>query len=262
VNGHPPLDTHRLSEHARANRTYWNEESDAYQERNGPMLKASSGLGWGVWQIPEAQLQVLGNVRDKDVLELGCGAAQWSIALSQLGARPVGLDISEQQLAHARRLMEEAGVDFPLLHASAEEVPLPDASFDIIFCDWGATSFCDPYLYMREVERLLRPAGIFAFSGSTPFCELCWKPPMEIQGDRLLRDYFDLHRIDWEDGTAEFMLTYGDWVRLFRRHSFEVEDLIELRPAADAVSTYVTDEEREWCRRWPREQIWKVRKKA
>ena len=85
---------------------------------------------------------------------------------------------------------------------------------------------------------------------------------MEIQGDRLLRDYFDLHRIDWEDGTAEFMLTYGDWVRLFRRHSFEVEDLIELRPAADAVSTYVTDEEREWCRRWPREQIWKVRKKA
>ena len=167
MNGHPPLDTHRLSEHARANRTYWNEESDAYQERNGPMLKASSGLGWGVWQIPEAQLQVLGNVRDKDVLELGCGAAQWSIALSQLGARPVGLDISEQQLAHARRLMEEAGVDFPLLHASAEEVPLPDASFDIIFCDWGATSFCDPYLYMREVERLLRPAGIFAFSGST-----------------------------------------------------------------------------------------------
>lgn len=262
MTNHPPLDPARLSGHARANRDYWNQESNAYQERNGPMLAASGGLGWGVWQIPEAELQVLGDVAGKDMLELGCGAAQWSIALARAGARPVGLDVSEQQLSHARRLMAQAGVAFPLLHASAEDVPLPDASFDIVFCDWGATSFCDPHLYMPEVSRLLRVGGLFAFSGSTPICEMCWQPPMELQGDRLLRDYFGMHQIDWEDGTAEFMLPYGEWIRLFRRNGFEVEDLIELQPAADAVSTYVDDEERAWCRRWPREQIWKVRKRG
>ncbi|TMC92230.1 MAG: class I SAM-dependent methyltransferase, partial [Chloroflexi bacterium] len=79
------------------------------------------------------------------MLELGCGAARWSIALAKLGARPVGLDLSSQQLQHARRLMQEAGVEFPLIEASAEEVPLPDTSFDIVFCDWGAMTFCDPY---------------------------------------------------------------------------------------------------------------------
>ena len=61
-------------------------------------------MAWGVWQIPEAELHVLGDVDGRDILELGCGAAQWSIALAQAGARPVGLDLSDRQLEHARRL--------------------------------------------------------------------------------------------------------------------------------------------------------------
>ncbi|HTD37568.1 MAG TPA: class I SAM-dependent methyltransferase, partial [Candidatus Limnocylindrales bacterium] len=97
-----------------------------------------------MWSIPESELNVLGDVRGKDVLELGCGAAQWSIALAGLGARCVGLDNSARQLEHARRAMAAAGVDFPLVHASVENVPLPDASFDVVFCDHGAMTFADP----------------------------------------------------------------------------------------------------------------------
>src|SRR6202011_4439836 len=111
---------------------------------------------------------VLGEVRGKDVLELGCGAAQWSIALALLGARCVGLDNSERQLAHARRLMSEAGVTFPLVHASAEDVPLPAASFDVVFCDHGAMSFADPERTVPEAARLLRPGGLFAFNAESP----------------------------------------------------------------------------------------------
>ena len=118
------------------------------------MLAKSGGMAWGVWQIPEAELRVLGDVRDRDILEFGCGAAQWSIALAQAGARPVGLDLSERQLEHARTLMARAGVDFPLVHASAEAVPLPDASFDIVFCDHGAMTFADP-----RTGRCPRPRG-------------------------------------------------------------------------------------------------------
>jgi SAM-dependent methyltransferase len=57
----------------------------------------------------------------KDILELGCGAARWSTELARMGARPVGLDNSARQLEHARGLMTGAGVEFPLVHASAEE---------------------------------------------------------------------------------------------------------------------------------------------
>jgi SAM-dependent methyltransferase len=245
--------------HAARNRAAWNATSDAYQDRNGPYLAAGGGMAWGVWQIPEAELQVLGEVRDKDTLELGCGAAQWSIALARAGARPVGLDLSEGQLEHARRLIADAGVDVPLVHASAESIPFPDASFDIVFCDYGAMTFADPYLTVPEVARVLRPGGLFAFSHASPIRMISWALDAERASDRLVYDYFGMHAFD--DGeTIDFNLPYGEWIRLFRRHGFTVEDLIEPRPAADAVSTYRDELEREWSRRWPAESIWRLRR--
>jgi hypothetical protein len=49
--------------------------------------------------------------------------------------------------------------------------------------------------------------------------------------DRLLRDFFGMHRFEWpDDQSVEFHLGYGDMIRLLRRCGFEVEDLIEVRP--------------------------------
>jgi SAM-dependent methyltransferase len=248
-----------LTAHAHRNRTAWNATSDQYQEQHGPQLAASAGLAWGVWQIPEAELQVLGDIRDKDMLELGCGAAQWSIALARAGARPVALDLSERQLEHARSGMQAAGVDFPLIHASAASVPLPDATFDIVFCDYGAMTFADPYLTVPEVARLLRPGGLFAFSHASPIRMIAWPLDAKRAGERLVYDYFGMH--DFDDGeTTDFNLPYGEWIRLFRRCGLTIEDLIEPRPAADAVSTYRDEQEREWSRRWPAESIWRLRR--
>lgn len=84
-----------------------------------------------MWEIAEDELQILGDVSVKDVLELGCGAAQWSILLAERGARPVGLDNSDRQLEHARAAVEAAGLDVPLVRASAEDMPLPDESFGL-----------------------------------------------------------------------------------------------------------------------------------
>jgi SAM-dependent methyltransferase len=257
----PDLNPDSLSAHAAANREKWNSDSDTYQSDHGAQLAASGGLAWGVWQIPEARLCVLGEVGGRDILELGCGAAQWSIALSKQGARPVGLDISERQLDHARRLMREARVDFPLVHASAEAVPLRDRSFDIVFCDYGAMTFADPYLSVPEVARLLRPGGLFAFCGATPVIEMCYPEDSDHPGDRLLNEYFGMWSLLYE-GYTEFMLPHGAWIRLFRAHGFAVEDLIELRPGPDDKSSYRDDKDREWYRRWPGEQIWKVRREG
>lgn len=254
-----PTSPGSLTVHAGRNRAAWNATSDEYQERNGPHLAAGGGMAWGVWQIPETELRVLGDVRGKAILELGCGAAQWSIALARAGAQPVGLDLSERQLAHARTLMTEAGVEFPLVHASAESIPFPDASFDIVFCDYGAMTFADPYLTVPEVARVLRPGGLFAFSHATPIRMMAWPVDAERAGDRLVYDYFGMHAFD--DGeTIDFNLPYGEWIRLFRRHGFAIEDLIEPRPAADAVSSYRDEREREWSRRWPAESIWRLRR--
>jgi SAM-dependent methyltransferase len=248
-----------LTDHEAQNRASWNADSDDYQARHGEQLAASTGLAWGVMQIPEAELHVLGDVAGKDILELGCGAAQWSIALARLGARPVGIDLSERQLEHARRLMAEAGLDFPLIHGSAEHVPLPDASFDIVFCDHGAMTFADPYRTVPDAARLLRSGGLFAFSHHTPIESIAWPLDSDKVGDRLVVDYFGMHRLD--DGeTSTFQLPYGEWIRLFRSNGLTVEDLIEPRPADGATSSYRTEEELAWARRWPAEEIWRVRK--
>jgi SAM-dependent methyltransferase len=251
----------KLSSHARRNRTFWNELSDGYQAEQGRQL-AIHGAAWGVWQIPEDELHVLGEVDGRDVLELGCGAAQWSVWLAQRGARAVGLDVSDRQLEHARRLVANAGVEVELVHASAEAVPLPDERFDIICSDHGAMVFADPHRTIPEVSRLLRGGGIFAFSMHTPFAEVCWPADHEEPVERLANDYFGMRRVD-VGGSAhvEFQLPYGEWIRLFVANRMEVVDLIELRPAEDATSTYRSDVARAWARRWPLEHIWKLRRR-
>jgi SAM-dependent methyltransferase len=249
-----------LTKHAAKNRLYWDATADAYQTEHAAQLDWRKPPCWGVWERPESELQILGDVRDLDVLEFGCGAAQWSIALHRLGARMVALDNSSRQLEHARRLMRDAGVDFPLVHASAEAVPLPDDSFDLVFCDHGAMSFCDPYRTMPEAARLLRTGGRFIFNMATPFVDLTYSEVDKRSTSALQSDYFGLHRIE-DEKTVSFNLPYGEWIRVFREHGLEIEALIELRPPSDAQSTYREYVELEWARRWPAEHIWKTRKR-
>jgi ubiquinone/menaquinone biosynthesis C-methylase UbiE len=250
-----------LSEHARKNRALWEADSDSYEEHHAQALSGEKAMAWGMWRIPEEELQVLGDVAGKDILELGCGAARWSIALAQCGARPVGLDFSSQQLKHARRLMQEAGIEFPLIEASAEDVPLPDASFDIVFCDWGAMTFCDPQKTVPEAARLLRPGGLFAFANGSPIHYICQDVKTDKLTDHLVNDYFGMRRMEWED-EVDFQLTYGDWIRLFRRNGFVVEDLIEPQPPGGAVSSYRDEADTAWARRWPIENIWRLRREG
>lgn len=247
-----------LPAHVVKNQSYWDRTSDNYQQLHAEQLNKKE-QAWGVWAIPEQELHVFGDPQDKDILEFGCGAAQWSIFLAKRGARPVGVDISERQLAHARRLMSEANVSFPLIHASAESVPLPDASFDIVFCDHGAMSFADPQRTIAEASRLLRPSGLFAFNIASPLLELCWNDAADRLETSLQRDYFQMRGGEDED-TVVFQLPYGEWIRLFRRHGLTIEDLIELQPPPDATTSYTEYVPLAWARRWPAENIWKLRK--
>jgi SAM-dependent methyltransferase len=247
--------------HERHNREFWDADADDYQALHGGNLTARP-LAWGAWRIPEAELGILGDTGGLDVLELGCGAGQWSVALAGRDTRPVGLDQSLAQLKHARANGDAAHVAVPLVAASGEAVPFRTASFDVVFCDHGAMSFCDPEVTVPEAARLLRPGGLLAFSQTTPLLYLTWDERRERQDTRLHRPYFGLRRLELGDGTIDFQLPHGEWFRLFRDHGLVVEDLIELRPGEDATTTYDDFAPHEWARRWPAEQIWKVRKRV
>jgi ubiquinone/menaquinone biosynthesis C-methylase UbiE len=252
-----------MTDQERANRTAWNATADEYQAMNAGQIMEQAFTGdiaWGVWGIPESSLQVLGDVTSKDVLELGCGAAQWSIALARQGASPVGLDLSERQLAHAQRIMKEAGVSVPLVHANGERVPFADSSFDLVFADYGAFYWADPYLTLPEAARVLRPGGLVAFTHESPIYTIATERDVDHAGERFVHDYFSLRSLHDPSGAVSFQLPYGQWIRLFRRCGLVLEDLLEIQPDEDASSTYRDEEDRSWSRRWPSECLWRARK--
>jgi SAM-dependent methyltransferase len=245
------------------NRHAWEEWAPDFAAW-APQAWVSDESAWGIFAVPDTALGVLpASVAGLDVVELGCGTAYISAKLARRGARPVGVDTSPAQLATARRLQEEFGLDFPLHLGNAEQTPFPDASFDLAISEYGASIWCDPYKWIPEAARLLRPGGQLIFLINGVLLTLC--SPLDAGPDtpvseRLERPYFGLHRIDWSDGSVNFGLGYGDWIRVLHANGFEIEDLIEVRPPEEATTSFrfVTPE---WARRWPCEEIWKARKR-
>src|ERR1035437_10046688 len=130
------------------NRTAWNQWAVDFVEP-GKHNWATDEPDWGIWGIPESEAHVLPDeLADADVIELGCGTAYVSAWLARRGARPVGIDISREQLATARRLQSQHGLGFPLIHGNAESVPCPDATFDMAISQYGASIWADPYLWI------------------------------------------------------------------------------------------------------------------
>ncbi len=200
--------------------------------------------------MPERDLQMLGDLVGKDVIELGCGTAYVSAWLARRGARVVGVDLSAEQLETARQMQERHG--------------LPDASFDLAVSEYGASIWCEPDLWVAEAFRLLRPGGelVFLVNGTLLMLTSPDVDPVRPAGVELLRPYFAMRRFEWVDSEGvDFHLGYGDWIRVLGAHGFEVERLIELRnPGRDAgrLGLFTAD----WAERWPAEEMWKARKRA
>jgi SAM-dependent methyltransferase len=213
-------------------------------------------------KTPESQLRMLPELEGKDVVELGCGTAYFGAWLKRAGARRVvGVDVTPAQLATARRLNDETGLGLEFVEANAEETGLADASFDVAVSEYGASIWCDPYKWIPEAARLLRPDGELVFLRNATLAVLCWTDDDTSQ--TLQRPQRDLHRIDWEDdGSTEFQMGHSEWVRVLRANGFEILDLAELYAADDATKHAYYDFNPEWARRWPWEEIWRARKTA
>ena len=246
-------------DHVRRNRALWDQQA-ADWVAGGRRGWATSEMTWGIWQLPEAQVGAVPSVDGRDVVELGCGTAYWSAWLARRGARVVALDNSARQLTTARMLQREHGLAFPLVHADAEQTPFRTERFDLAISEYGAAIWCDPYRWIPEAARLLRPGGELVFLRNGILFSLCAPDSEDPAADRLLRPYFGLHRLEWtDDGAVNFSLGIGPLIRLARGSGFEVLDCIELQPPVGATTgfKYATPE---WARRWPSEEIWRLRK--
>jgi SAM-dependent methyltransferase len=250
------------SDYVSANVAYWTARNAEYTDASAERAWASDEISWGVWRTPESDVDVLGDVEGLDIVELGCGTAYFSAWLAKRGARPVGVDPTPAQLETARRLQRETGLEFPLIEAPGEDVPLPDASFDVVLSEYGASIWADTYKWIPEAARLLRADGRLIFLRNATLQLLC----MELDGvvEHLVRPQRGLHRLDWEDtNEVEFHLPHGELIDLLGKNGFVVERLLELYPSEDATThEYYAYVSVEWASKWPSEELWVARKRG
>ncbi|MFE0021045.1 class I SAM-dependent methyltransferase [Amycolatopsis sp. NPDC059021] len=218
-------------EAAAANLAWWDADADDYQATHGEFL-GDADFVWCPEGLREADARLLGDVRGRRVLEVGCGQAACSRWLAAEGAHAVATDLSAGMLRHARAGNARTGLDVPLVQANAEQLPLADASFDMACSAFGALPFV-PSLetVFAEVRRVLRPGAPWVFSVTHP---MRWIFPDDPgpQGLTVTQPYFDRTpyvEVD-DDGTAtyvEYHRTLGDYVRALAATGFALDDLLE-----------------------------------
>lgn len=255
----------QLPDHVARNRAHWDEVNAPIYAEPGRRAWASEEITWGIFGVPESELRALPDeLAGRDVIELGCGTAYISAWLARRGARPVGIDNSPAQLETARRFQREFGLDFPLHLGNAERTPFPDASFDGAVSEYGAALWADPHAWIPEAARLLKPGGWLMFLTNAAIAAITF-PNTEAEGPAgttLMRPYFGMHRITWEDDTSvEFHLPHGEWIRLLRENGFDIERLAEIQPPDTATTRHHHIATIEWARKWPSEEAWFVRKR-
>jgi arsenite methyltransferase len=136
--------------------------ADLYGDEAGavPMAAVDASLGCGV---PTAVADLH---EGETVLDLGSGAgADVLISARRVGrtGRAIGLDMTDEMLELARRNAADAGVEnVDFVKGYIEEIPLPDASVDVVISNCVINLAADKRRVLGEAARVLRPGGRFA----------------------------------------------------------------------------------------------------
>jgi SAM-dependent methyltransferase len=219
------------AESVAANSAWWDADADDYHAEHGDFLGVADFV-WCPEGLREADAGLLGDVRGRRVLEVGCGSAPCARWLAQRGASVTGLDLSLAMLRYAAAANDLTGIDVPLVRANAERLPFAGATFDIACSAFGAVPFVsDVDSVFAEVARVLRPGGRWVFAVTHP---IRWIFPDDPGPDglRVTGSYFDRTPYVEVDGSGratyvEYHRTVGDFVRALTKAGLCLQDVIE-----------------------------------
>jgi SAM-dependent methyltransferase len=216
------------------NRDGWNRISASYQSER---RISTDDVHYGPLAPGERELGLLGDVAGKKLIEIGCGGGQNAIALARWGAICTGVDPSQAQLAHARRLAAQHSIEIQFARGTAENLAaFSDATFDIALSAYAFDYVADLQRAYAEAWRVLKPEGVFVFCLSHPwFQAVGW----HLAGDPdapEIEDYASWPVVedwDWrfEDGTTaslrDHLRPLAQLVNELIETGFALERLIE-----------------------------------
>ncbi|MEM8538342.1 MAG: class I SAM-dependent methyltransferase, partial [Pseudomonadota bacterium] len=252
------------NEHIKINQDHWNTQALDWVA-SGEKAWRSARPYWGNFGIDEGDVNMLpADMTDMTAIELGCGTGYVAAWMARRGAQVTGVDLSEAQLATAKRLRQEHGLDITFRLENAEHLSDAPETYDFAISEYGAAIWCAPDKWLAEAFRVLKPDGRLVFMGHHPLSIIC----TDTSGDTTLRSlempYRDMGRMDWshhpnDAGGVEFNLTISDWFACFKRIGFVIEVYIELYAPDDAQGDEFSIPA-DWAKDFPAEQVWKLRK--
>lgn len=207
-------------------------------------------------------LRLLGNVKGKNILDLGCGPGRYAMKLTAKGARVIGIDNSKNSLIIAEKEAPKAIFIF----GDIENLPFKDKEFDIVLSALVMGHFRDWSKIFREVRRVLKRGGLFVFSVHNPFSEVLVNRKWFLKKFRIVQRYFDERMLydTWGEGNKKFNVahhhkTYGTIIKIILNNGFELIDYEDCKPIPKSKDKYPGRYER--TMNAPNFCSWKVRKK-
>jgi ubiquinone/menaquinone biosynthesis C-methylase UbiE len=221
-------------------RAAWNRVSGDYQAAHAI---PSHSAHYGPWAPLENELRLLGDVRGLRILEVGCGGGQCSVAFAKQGALVAGIDLSDEQLAFARRLAEREGVAVEFFQGSAVNLGVfASGAWDVVFSAYAFQYVREMPRCLAECSRVLRPGGRLVFSLDHPFRDCFLDAEEDTMSIVPSRSYFDNspQRWSWTLARASvpmesYHFTIAQWVEMLAGAGFRLVRLLEPAPPAEMV---------------------------
>lgn len=207
----------------------WNKISEKYQKYTKISLK---DVHYGPLAEGEKKLKLLGNVKGRKILEVGCGGGQNSVVLSKWGGKVTGIDLSPMQIAYAKKLAIKGGVKVKFHVGNANNLSrfFKKNEFDIVISSFAFQYFKDLKKPFKEISKVLKKNGIFVFCTNHPLTYHKF-----TSKGILIKDYFKPKISTWcwefPDRTKvrflDFYHKFEDYFYALRTSGFLVEAVIE-----------------------------------
>jgi len=187
---------------------WWEQTSKSYQEE----CKIPIDIHYGPGSPNEDYYKLMGNLKGKNILEIGCGGAQCGIAMVKKGAKVIGIDLSVEQLRFAKELAKKNKVNIKLYQGDIKSLKqIKSKSQDIVFSAWALLYVDDLLKCFKEVYRVLKKKGLFVFSLNHPFWWTVDKEKMKVT-----KSYFK---------TGKYTQTFSDKTKTFVMYRYTISDL-------------------------------------
>jgi SAM-dependent methyltransferase len=224
----------------------WDRLSASYQAQHALTTESAH---YGPWAPLENELRLLGDVRNRHILELGCGGGQSSVAFARQGAVAAGLDISVAQLEFARYLATSTQVDVQFVQGTANDLcAFATGAWDFVFSTYALHYVADMPRCLAECHRVLVPSGRLVFSLDHPARHCFFDADEDELSIVPVRSYFESGPEQWRwPGRADLVLqsfhyTIAEWMDMLYAAGFCLVRLLEPVPSPEMLdATFPSD---------------------